>query len=249
MSLEKRARVATLLKEVDWIRPIRGEVACHIYRREELWAAVTQALKDAFPKEHIFLIEMLRVNLANVTDKKKKLATLIDGLSDRAIDALLRILEAERLKRYVDMQPWQTEYALTLQAPWAECFRLGKDVENRSWACHLKRGTWIGIHEGKGLDLGAFSWLDQNFPKLKINRKFTETPRGRGILVVARFAGNFINGETGSNWYTGPIAWYFDKIIILPEPVPHKGAQRLWKIKEEARSLLTDQLKAAANVI
>lgn len=137
-------------------------------------------------------------------------------------------------------------HALTLHRPWAWSFaHLGKPIENRDWLPPAQLiGEWIAIHSGKMFDARAASW---------IREQGLEVPDDGGpagaILCVAHLVGvvelengfrRFPEGEIGNHvravvargerWLFGRYGWCFDEVVTLAEPVPCRGAQKLWRV-------------------
>jgi hypothetical protein len=148
---------------------------------------------------------------------------------------------------------------LTLWRPWPECFLLGhrpKRVENRPWypqwamgpwqtgvACGLHDSQlWLALHAGQRLDREALQDLRQVAPELQEGRpgEIVAVCWLARVLDVEELhrlseASGHLAEEIVRNlpWICGPYAWEVDQVRALPEPVPCKGAQGLWKLPPE----------------
>ena len=115
--------------------------------------------------------------------------------------------------------------AITLHRPWAYAVaHLGKDIENRTWACPLPRGRLIAIHAGKKYDQQAATWIQQTLG----HDCPPEAGQPTGIVALAEFGGTLT--EADSPWFVGPIGWRLSRIVPI-EPVHCKGQQGLWKVE------------------
>lgn len=87
-----------------------------------------------------------------------------------------------------------------------------KPVENRDWHTFIR--GWIGIHAGKTIDEGAYSWCKRNLPEVKL-------PPPHALLkggVVGR--AHLIDCVTShpSRFFMGKYAFVFD----ASEPLPYR---------------------------
>lgn len=134
--------------------------------------------------------------------------------------------------------------ALTLWRPWpwAIFYPIGeqsKPVENRTWPPpRWIIGKQIAIHackrydEDSAEDIADFLEMNQ-LPKESFDQGII------GLAVVDRFISGGILGSKPnrpgdplfkSHWYCGPYGWSLSDRILLPRPVPCRGAQGLWDI-------------------
>ena len=127
--------------------------------------------------------------------------------------------------------------ALTLKHPWpwAICC-MGKRIENRTWSPSLRIGERFAIHGGKfpkGYDL--LDVADIATQLLGIHG----IPKGvkdvvladvimAGIVATAVFGGILYHSD--DPWFEGPKGWVLRDVIVLPEPIPCRGAQGLWDV-------------------
>jgi hypothetical protein len=148
-------------------------------------------------------------------------------------------------------------FALTLWRPWtALILRGSKSIENRPWPPPkwIMRMT-IGIHAGEKFDDGG--WLRAQ----EIMRKRGDAPAAtddafwalaqvKGAIVgTARVVGWICQPAHGDGrfmsapglvehfddpWFFGPYGWILEDRRALSDPVPHRGAQKLWKINKGA---------------
>jgi hypothetical protein len=133
--------------------------------------------------------------------------------------------------------------------PWAICF-LGKDVENRSWCPspnQLCVGEDFAIHAGKmpsvieiaeaftGMD--AMGCIDEHS---KVPRLADLRAQESKIVAVAVYAGAVKSHP--SKWFVGMYGWTWSKVVVLPEPVPCRGAQGLWTLPPDVEARVVAQL-------
>lgn len=116
--------------------------------------------------------------------------------------------------------------AITLHRPWAYAIaHLGKDCENRSWACPLSPGSLIAIHAGRKFDKDAADWIERQGYECS-----TDENQPMGIVALARFQGNVT--ALDSPWFFGPIAWKLADVVPI-NPVPCRGQQGLWRVPDD----------------
>lgn len=160
---------------------------------------------------------------------------------------------------------------LTLKHPWAWAVaHCGKDVENRKvtperWGGHV--GMFLAIHGGvvpplntgkrEEVRLDLAHVLSAGFPGVPdVSEDIITTlsmggyVKGEeqyltpGIVAIARLAG--VVTDSRSPWAVqGHQHWQLADVLTLPEPIPHRGAQGLWKIEDHAIAQLRQAWKAA----
>jgi hypothetical protein len=163
--------------------------------------------------------------------------------------------------------------ALTLTIPWGYAFReLGKNIENRTWRPpDALLGQPIAIHAGKA-PTGKKAWAEVSaaFDAIE-GATGTHLPpitgdllraQSAAIVVVGTLAGWFVNESTWKTadgmppriseiappWKSeGSYGWIIRDRMILPTPVPSKGAQGLWTIPFGVKKAIEDQLIIVAN--
>lgn len=138
--------------------------------------------------------------------------------------------------------------AITLRHPWPfAIINLGKRIENRTWAPSLRIGEKFAIHGGKfpvqpdGMCKGAanleyFQEIEDTVKDMKneglldgvLKVSISMLLRNVGICAVATFGGTV--RESDSPWFCGPVGWVMTDVLVLPEPVPCRGAQGLWEV-------------------
>jgi len=146
--------------------------------------------------------------------------------------------------------------ALTLTQPWATLVAIGaKQIETRSWNTSY-RGR-LAIHAAKGwpasakkicfkepflsalVDAGFFTQLD-NLPRGAIVavcdlvhvKKIDELTPFPACSAFARRKGLWkLNGreQVFGDYSIGRFMWLLDNVVMLPKPVPAKGALSLWE--------------------
>jgi hypothetical protein len=134
--------------------------------------------------------------------------------------------------------------------PWCICY-LGKPLENRDWIpspVQLRPGEQFGIHAGKmvpAMELqNAFASL---FEMGAINQD-TKLPaiadlrsQESAIVAVVTYGGAVTSHP--SRWFTGRYGWVMDKLIVLPKPVPCRGAQGLWEVPADVLEKMREQFR------
>jgi hypothetical protein len=130
--------------------------------------------------------------------------------------------------------------ALTLYQPWATLVAIGaKKIETRSWSTNY-RGP-LAIHAGK-------HWMDEDFLYIEPFASCLHNIKIPFGFVVAtcELASVIRIGQASYTWAsqkwvlndqehafgdysTGRYMWLLDKVKILTEPIPAKGAMRLWE--------------------
>ena len=157
--------------------------------------------------------------------------------------------------------------ALSIRQPWAwAILHAGKDFENRDWYTSF-RGRFA-IHAAKGMTKSeyqsAISYITQAFVKdtlktpntyhLSASRTivasgelvlpdFEEIVRG-AIVGVADLAACISNSP--SPWFEGKYGFVLRNVIVLPEPIPCKGALGFWDVPAEIAAQIEAQLKTTA---
>lgn len=131
---------------------------------------------------------------------------------------------------------------LTLQQPWAWAIcEAGKRIENRRWKPWCPKGTYLAIHAGKGWDKQGAAWLiSQMAGALDVP---TQAEAAQGIVAVARL-GEVVQ-DSQDEWFMGPFGWRLHDVEVLPQPVPCRGAQGLWKLPEDVRLAVRDGVRAS----
>ncbi|HEX2677838.1 MAG TPA: hypothetical protein VHM19_14395 [Polyangiales bacterium] len=152
--------------------------------------------------------------------------------------------------------------ALTLHRPWPFAIlhlppALVKRVENRPWKPWPSViGKRIAIHAGKKLDRGAeteiLGFMDEHDINGGDERLYSE-----GIVGTAVVKGwmEFESGDYGgelterqmidafnSPWFFGPFGWVLEDVRALPEPIPCKGAQGLWRVPADIAARVANEV-------
>lgn len=149
--------------------------------------------------------------------------------------------------------------------------RFGKDVENRTWlpGARLPVGGWLAIHAGMrdypGANLDAFQvWFafaagshlsaddaDVAYEAIQVagawrdrivsDRCRSSLPHAE-IVAVAQVAAFSDPAAKASPWAVpGQEQWRFGRVFALPEPVPCKGAQGLWRVPDDVAARVRAQ--------
>lgn len=167
------------------------------------------------------------------------------------------------------------ERAVTIHQPWAWAVAAGhKPVENRTWRPPLEAvGRLVGIHAGLR-PYSADEW-DEVMRAWNSDEDMPVEPLTVGALIgVARLVGvislgnplkagclrfwrhvgrskcvgEYVPDELAARirpWWRGPWGWLFEEAVLLPEPIPMRGQQGLWRIPDQLRQH-GDEFKTAA---
>lgn len=151
--------------------------------------------------------------------------------------------------------------ALTLIQPWGTAVaRWNKDVENRGWPPPPQLiGQRFAIHAGKTADLDAFALFVSAREIDPTGMQFDSLPRG-AVVATAQLAGHVALTDRGtalkwkpdgdeqvvrrackSRWLVGEYGWALTDVFALPEPVPCRGFQRLWRLPRDVEALVIAQ--------
>lgn len=138
-----------------------------------------------------------------------------------------------------------TGLALTLHQPWASAIVSGpKRIENRIWAPPsgvIGRRIWI--HAGLSYATDRHAEVLDLWPALDelvlptgaiigsavVTGYVHDQPDG-GVRVVGAGTHEMFDDP----WWIGPCGWLLGDVRALPEPVPCRGAQKLWRIPADA---------------
>ena len=143
--------------------------------------------------------------------------------------------------------------ALTLRHPWPWAIANGKPVENRKWeppASLLRPGDWLAFHGGKspaGMALAEaatdYQWIIDRGLLKPAGGLLSQliSPYASAIFAVVHYTG--VVTKHDSRWFFGPFGWCWDKIIILPTPVPCRGAQKLWDVPADVLDKMRAQFR------
>lgn len=146
--------------------------------------------------------------------------------------------------------------ALTLWQPWATIVAAGhKLIENRRWA---PPSTLIGqrfaIHAGQVYDREAVQWIND---RLLAGRPGEEdyvcpvkpvAPAGAvvGVATLEGFTYSAADLRPElAKWFIGPVGWILRDVVSI-DPVPCRGAQKLWTMPEAIAREVTRRAAAQA---
>lgn len=129
--------------------------------------------------------------------------------------------------------------ALTLKHPWpwAIC-HMGKRIENRTWfpsQAQLCVGDWFAIHGGKvpACDYPVLIEAASIAAMLGRGLGNLQSCLMPGIVALARYGGDAEKENMEADfWFEGPCGWLLNDVLVLPEVIPTRGAQGLWKIPD-----------------
>lgn len=133
---------------------------------------------------------------------------------------------------------------LTLQRPWEWAIfdvDADKDVENRTWQPPADMiGHYLAIHAGKTWDHDGARWIQGRFGLIVPN----DTPSG-AIVGVVRLVD--VVTESDNPWFAGPFGWRLARKVAI-EPVPCRGALKLWELPDDVLEQVRANWKAARQV-
>jgi len=142
-------------------------------------------------------------------------------------------------------------YALTIWQPWADAITRGtKRAENRPWpAPRWVIGETIAIHAGRHYDRYALPPPGMSWPLPRIPPG--ALPLGAVVataLVTSCHHSRQANGNPRcqcSPWAApGQYHWQLGAVRALPEPIPARGYQRLWRLPAAVLAELSGQAPA-----
>lgn len=147
--------------------------------------------------------------------------------------------------------------ALTLWPEWAWAIcHFGKRVENRGWTPPASIiGTRIAIHAGKhiggrpgrpayieGFSAVALALLACGGGERDVTRWWLQRPPTSAIVCTAVVTGWDRDQRTGWD-VPGQYHWRLADVQVLPEPVPCRGAQGLWRVPADIAARVLAQVE------
>jgi len=163
--------------------------------------------------------------------------------------------------------------ALTLYPEWClAILRLGKDVENRDWACpRAILGRPILLHAGAHLDgdtrdrrdqavlrcvarMASYAGWDYSLPALghPILRRGDQVVElrpshvTRGAVVATMRISSCVQGARSGWAVPGSWHWMIADVRPLDRPVPCRGMPGLWDVSAEVEAAVREQLREVA---
>jgi len=166
-------------------------------------------------------------------------------------------------------------HALTLHRPWQWPMShkpepgarwAYKPIENRSWPPpDWLLGRYLALHAGKHWDddglahirraahdapgLRAMPGSAADHPQMAIVsvvRVLGYLERGKGVTAAPGFEPDEISdGIDLDTWWFGQFGWIVDEATLLARPVPCRGFQKLWTVREDIAAIVRDGWKAA----
>ena len=136
--------------------------------------------------------------------------------------------------------------ALTLHRPWAGLIAARvKDLENRNWPPPASLiGQRLAIHAGKRWDnegagwawglLERAGWSDHDLGEL------FDACEPEGIVALVTVGAPVT--ASASPWFIGRYGWPMLDVVRLPEPIPCRGAQRLWTVPDDVAARVLAQV-------
>lgn len=158
---------------------------------------------------------------------------------------------------------WTSIPAISLHQPWALALFLHqadgsllKRFETRHWSHRLRQGQHLAIHATKNT-----RELREMLPRLHgmFRVVIGDTPISCGVLLgvvevarvwpttsplVHRSLEAYPHERLWGNFAAGRYAWDFGRRVLLPEPIPYRGQQGIWRIPAEDTTIL-QQLQVA----
>lgn len=133
--------------------------------------------------------------------------------------------------------------AVTIRQPFAWAIAAGfKDIENRSWAPHVKRGELVAIHAA----VAAPDADDVTRVQKRIGRRarVPEEYDCGAVVAVARVAK--VVTSSRSAWFSGPLGWVLEDVAPVRKPIECKGQLGLWTLPASVEMRLKRQLRSGA---
>lgn len=128
--------------------------------------------------------------------------------------------------------------ALTIRQPWPwAIFTQGKDIENRDWPTRF-RGR-IAVHTAKGMTSAEYGDALQFICQARghfVIPDLEELSRG-AIIGTVEIVDCVTKSE--SPWFMGEYGFVLRNPVLLPEPIPCKGALGFWDVPQELLSKVT----------
>lgn len=146
--------------------------------------------------------------------------------------------------------------ALTLHRPWDTAILvLGKPVENRDWPpMPSVVGSRIALHSGLTWDGDGARFIfaqavADGIPGTVVSNALDQAYRVKGAIigtvkvagVLRRDAPHPTDPLHQSPWFFGAFGWVCEQPIVLPGPVPCRGAQKLWKLPADVEARVLAQ--------
>jgi len=104
--------------------------------------------------------------------------------------------------------------ALSIKQPWAWAIIDGhKSIENRDWKNKPRYRGPLLIHASKSYDKTGASWINDQFPELRIPNLYVGEGMG-GIVGIAYFTDIVRYSE--SPWFFGPLGLVLEQAKPLP---------------------------------
>ena len=151
--------------------------------------------------------------------------------------------------------------ALTLWRPWdTAMLLLGKPLENRDWPPPPQLiGKRFALHSGRKFDEdGAFTIMklayDAGVSAVVIGAALERAEKIESAIigtvklgrVLRRVQRSFpLDALANSPWFFGDFGWVCEDPFLLPEPVPCRGAQKLWKMPPDVEARVIAQEAAS----
>lgn len=154
--------------------------------------------------------------------------------------------------------PETLTHALTVHQPYSWALAAGhKPVENRTWRPGLEHvGKLVGIHAGKAIDPAEGEcWRSVAVPgprdltcgaligvarlvgvvRVTVDLRDGRAGKARWVMMLGRSAMETLSDDLADRirpWWRGPWGWFFEEAVLLPEPIPMRGQQGLWRIPD-----------------
>jgi len=137
---------------------------------------------------------------------------------------------------------------LTIHQPWAGFVAAGmKRIETRSWPTEY-RGE-IAIHAGMRCETWGLGDLLEVVREM--NEKFHTLHVARGAIIAVATLSDCVRTQDLvclddrerllGNYEPGRWAWRLESVVVLDNPVPCRGMQRIWTVPPEVEKLVRDE--------
>lgn len=122
--------------------------------------------------------------------------------------------------------------ALTIWNPWAHYIAEGiKRVENRDWTPPKDLvGGYLAIHAGKRFDKPGAEHIRTELGLIVPKHDELSQAAIVAVAVIDRIVDSADDSPGWDDpWFVGAFGWYLRDVVKI-DPVPCKGAQKLWEV-------------------
>lgn len=146
----------------------------------------------------------------------------------------------------------EVTHAISLWQPMAWAIAHGtKRIENRTWKFPPRfTGATVAVHAAKKFDRAYAEFICDLMGVDALPEAAKEQGSIIGVMRLVRCITGTPNLFTSNDdpllddaWFMGPVGWVVDEVIALPHPIPCRGYQQFWRIPDDIRVDLMQQLR------